>query len=203
MPRPRSRSREAVIAAAKDAFWEKGYEGTALSELERRTGNNRSSLYAEFGSKQRLFAEALDMYYDEIVDPLISALETGASFAAVVAFFAGVKGVILEQRSSERRGCLLVNTIAELSPHDEATARRAEAFRDRLLGAFRQALQHEASAGRIDAGQVDRRANMLFASTLGIWVSARIDPGDAARRCDELGVEVRDWASTSGAGEQS
>jgi TetR/AcrR family transcriptional regulator, transcriptional repressor for nem operon len=62
MPRPRTRTREEMVAAAKDAFWEFGYDGTAVSELERRTGVNRSSLYAEFGSKQALFAESLDMY---------------------------------------------------------------------------------------------------------------------------------------------
>jgi AcrR family transcriptional regulator len=203
MPRPRSRSREAVVAVAKDVFWENGYEGTALSELERRTGSNRSSLYAEFGSKQQLFVEALDLYYDEVVDPLISALEAGESLASIGSFFAGVKGLILEQRATDRRGCLLVNTIAELSPHDDATAHRGSAFRDRLLGGFRRALRHEAEAGRIDADSVERRANMLFASTLGIWLSARIDPQDAAGRCDEIAAEVHDWASTSGAGERS
>jgi TetR/AcrR family transcriptional repressor of nem operon len=199
MPRPRSYERAAVVEAAKEAFWENGYEGTALSELEQRTGLNRSSLYLGFGSKQELFSAALDLYYDEIVDPLIGALEAGASFSAIDAFLAGVKGVILDERAHRRRGCLLVNTIAELSPYDEAAEGRARDFRDRLSRAFRGALEAEASRGRIDQGSVDRRVAMLFTSTMGIWLSARIDLDDAAARCDDVAAEVRAWAAGTAA----
>ena len=193
MPRPRSYARETVVTAAKDAFWENGFDGTALSELERRTELNRSSLYQEFGSKQGLFSAALDLYYDQVVDPLLIALESGTRLGAIEAFFAGVKAVILEDREGSRRGCLLVNTIAELSPHDEAAARRAREFRDRLHAAFRSVL--EADAARIKGGSVDRLAGMLLTSTLGIWVCARIDLDDAAARCDEIAAEVHTWAS--------
>jgi TetR/AcrR family transcriptional regulator, transcriptional repressor for nem operon len=202
MPRPRTRTREEMVAAAKDAFWEFGYDGTAVSELERRTGVNRSSLYAEFGSKQALFAESLDMYDRQIVDPLIAGMEADPSFGAIEAFFGGVKDVILEERTDRRRGCLLVNAIAELSPHEPDVARRGVEFRDRLLRAFMTVLEQEAAGGR-GAGSVERRANMLLATILGIWVCARIDLEGAARQCDEAAAEVRDWASASRARRRS
>jgi TetR/AcrR family transcriptional repressor of nem operon len=197
VPRPRSRSREEVVAAAKTTFWELGYVGTSLSDLERQTGVNRSSLYAEFGSKQHLFSEVLDLYHDEVVEPLIGGMEADPSAAAIAEFFWGVKRIIVEGQAGDHRGCLLVNTIAELSPRDETAAQRGVEFRDRLLAAFRGALEHEASSGRNGDGFVDRRASMLLASTLGIWVCARMDPGDAADRCDELIAEVLRWTSTS------
>jgi TetR/AcrR family transcriptional repressor of nem operon len=199
MPRPRSYERAAVVEAAKEAFWENGYEGTVLSELEQRTGLNRSSLYLGFGSKQELFSAALDLYYDEVVEPLIGALEAGATYSAIDAFLAGVKAIILDEREHRRRGCLLVNTIAELSPYDEAAERRARDFRDRLSRAFRAALEAEASRGRIDRGSVDRRAVLLFTSTMGIWLSARIDLDDAAARCDDVAAEVHAWAAGTAA----
>lgn len=202
MPRPRSYEREAVVTAARDVFWENGFDGTALSDVERRTGLNRSSLYQEFGSKQGLFSAALDHYYDQVLDPLLTALESGTRLGAIDAFFAGVKGVILEDRAGRRRGCLLVNTIAELSPHDEAAARRARDFRDRLQGAFKRVLEADGSTARIANGSVDRLARMLLASTLGIWVCARIDLADAAARCDEIAAEVQSWISAGSAVER-
>jgi TetR/AcrR family transcriptional repressor of nem operon len=200
MPRPRTFEREAVLAAAKDAFWEKGYDGTALSDLEDRTGLNRSSLYLEFGSKQGLFSAALDLYYAEVVDPLLGAMEADPHLSAIDDFFAGVKQIILDDRSGSRRGCLLVNTIAELSPYDDAAARRARQFRDRLNGAFERVLEAEASTARIADGSTDRLAGVLLASTLGIWVCARIDLDDAADRCDLVAAEVHTLASALGIG---
>ncbi len=195
MPRQRGYARDAVLAAAKDVFWENGYEGTVLSELEERTGLNRSSLYLEFGSKQELFSAALDLYYAEVVDPLLTALEEGSDLTAVGTFLAAIKGIILDERSGRRRGCLLVNIIAELSPHDEAAARRARAFQDRLHGAFTRVLERDASTGQLDNAVIRRRAGLLVTGTLGIWISARIDLAEAAERCDEVATEVRSWAT--------
>ena len=198
MPRPRGYARDAVLAAAKDVFWENGYEGTVLSELEERTGLNRSSLYLEFGSKQELFSAALDLYYAEVVDPLLTTLEDGRDLTAIETFLAAIKEIILDERSGRRRGCLLVNIIAELSPHDEAAARRARAFQDRLHGGFTRVLERSASTGRLDDALIRRRAGLLVTGTLGIWLSARIDLAEAATRCDEVATEVRSWGSMTG-----
>jgi TetR/AcrR family transcriptional regulator, transcriptional repressor for nem operon len=194
LPRPRGYARDAVLAAAKDVFWENGYEGTVLSELEERTGLNRSSLYLEFGSKQELFSAALDLYYGEVVDPLLSALESGRDLAAIETFLAAIQGIILDERDGRRRGCLLVNIIAELSPHDVGAARRAREFQDRLYGAFTSVLERNSSTADLDEALVRRRAGLLVTGTLGIWISARIDLDDAAARCDEVAAEVRSWS---------
>ena len=64
--------RSAVLIAARDLFWERGYEGTSIADLEQRTGLNRSSLYLEFGSKRDLFQAALDCYADQIIATLLA-----------------------------------------------------------------------------------------------------------------------------------
>jgi TetR/AcrR family transcriptional repressor of nem operon len=183
-----------VLAAAMDVFWENGYEGTAVAELEARTGLNRSSLYLEFGSKRELFTEALDRYYDEVTDPLLTAMEAGTDLTAIETFFMDVKRIIQGERTGGRRGCLLVNTIAELSVQDDPTARRGRAFRDRLHGAFRRVLAADPSTRRLGDRRIDERASMLAASTMGIWLWARVDLDDAAARCDQVAAEVRTWA---------
>jgi len=193
MPRQRGYRREDVVEAAKDAFWESGYEGTPLSDLEQRTGLNRSSLYLAFGSKRELFDEALDLYSEDVPDRLLTPLEADPGRAAILAFFEGVKAVILDEQGRRRRGCLLVNTIAELATLDEDAARRGADLRDRLQRAFLRALQREAWPDGVDDASIARRARMLTASTLGVWICARIDLKDAAAMCDEIGAEVGSW----------
>ena len=59
MARPKGYDRDAVLVAARDLFWEQGYERASIADLEKRTGLNRSSIYQEFGSKRELFSAAL------------------------------------------------------------------------------------------------------------------------------------------------
>src|SRR6185503_17277031 len=60
--RPRTFAVEPALDRALHVFWQKGYEGTSLSDLTRAMGINRPSLYAAFGDKQSLFRKVLDRY---------------------------------------------------------------------------------------------------------------------------------------------
>lgn len=43
-------------------FWARGFEATSVAELAEAMGVNPPSLYAAFGDKKRLFAEAVERY---------------------------------------------------------------------------------------------------------------------------------------------
>lgn len=60
--RPRAFDREAALAAATQLFWRKGYEATSILDLTAELGIAAPSLYAAFGSKDALYAEALQFY---------------------------------------------------------------------------------------------------------------------------------------------
>ena len=62
--RPREFDEEAALEAAMDAFWQKGYEATSLSDLCTCTGLHKGSLYQAFGDKHQLFMRALLHYAD-------------------------------------------------------------------------------------------------------------------------------------------
>ncbi|MDP9588019.1 UNVERIFIED_ORG: AcrR family transcriptional regulator [Shinella zoogloeoides] len=61
--RPREFDRVAALAAATRLFWVKGYEATSIVDLTEAMGIGTKSLYAAFGSKDALYAEALKYYY--------------------------------------------------------------------------------------------------------------------------------------------
>ena len=59
MGRKRSFDDDEVLARAREAFLEHGYEGTSIDALVKATGLLRGSLYAAFGSKRGMFVAAL------------------------------------------------------------------------------------------------------------------------------------------------
>jgi len=46
-------------------FWERGYEGTSFDDLIAAMSISASSFYNSFGSKERLYNEAVDQYLSE------------------------------------------------------------------------------------------------------------------------------------------
>jgi TetR/AcrR family transcriptional regulator, copper-responsive repressor len=62
MGRKRLFSREDVLKKALPVFWERGYAGTTVQDLELATGVNKSGLYSEFTGKEDLFTECLKFY---------------------------------------------------------------------------------------------------------------------------------------------
>lgn len=68
--RPRAFDRDAALSCAMRMFWIRGYEATSISDLTEAMGIATTSLYAAFGSKDELYAEALRhyaSYYEHLV----------------------------------------------------------------------------------------------------------------------------------------
>ena len=60
--RPRTFDPDTALRQALDLFWERGYEGTSLSDLAAATGIRSASIYACFGSKEELFRQVMALY---------------------------------------------------------------------------------------------------------------------------------------------
>ena len=195
MGRRRAYDTGAVVQAARDVFWKRGYELTSIADLEERTGLDRSSLYNAFGSKQGLFQAALRSYLDEAIETRLSGLrQPDAGLAAIVAFFSGMAHTFRAYPEQASFGCLMVNTLGELGGHN-AHAALGEAYRDSFRAAFGTALSQSAARGEVDAERVRPRANLLATMTMGLFISARIDPTDAAEVCDSVAAEVAAWST--------
>ena len=72
--RPRAFDIDRALDRALHVFWERGYQGTSLSDLTEAIGINRPSLYAAFGNKEALFRKALDRYVKKTVTFVLDAV---------------------------------------------------------------------------------------------------------------------------------
>jgi len=86
--RPRAFDRDAALEAAMQLFWRKGYAAAAISDLTEAMGIGPTSLYAAFGSKEALYAEALRHYqtlYEGLVwDGFLAAPTARAAITALL-----------------------------------------------------------------------------------------------------------------------
>ncbi|HSW14306.1 MAG TPA: TetR/AcrR family transcriptional regulator [Solimonas sp.] len=55
-----------ILAAARDVFCEKGYEGTAVAEIAARMGVVEGTIYKYFASKRELLLKVLEHWYEEM-----------------------------------------------------------------------------------------------------------------------------------------
>lgn len=128
MARPRSFDHEKVLAAAMRQFQRAGLHATSAEDLCRATGLGRSSLYNTFGSKDELFAQCLDAYLDRAL-ARAEEIVGDRSLGTVERIEALLRLVVAEEAeragSGAPRGCLAVNTVAELAD-DPGYARSIE-----------------------------------------------------------------------------
>ena len=191
--RPRGFDPDEVVESAGDLFWERGYEMTSIGELEKKTGLDRSSLYHAFGNKHNLFEAALECYVTENLEARLAEMREGqAGLATVVSFFNGMAKTF---RSDPRsgRGCLMVNSVAELGSRDSQVLRAAVAYRDMFREAFTAALRRAADQGEVDGDGARVRAELLTATVMGLFLTARIDLADAVKTCEGVAAEVSSW----------
>ena len=106
--RPRSFDRQQAIQQAVEVFVAKGYDGATLEDLLAAMGGIAPpSFYAAFGSKDALFAEALEWYCDNVGAPARRALERPSVRDAIEGMMRESVEVFLSNPTGTR-GCLLV-----------------------------------------------------------------------------------------------
>lgn len=179
MPRPREFDREVVLDRAMGAFWSKGYAATSVEDLVAHMGIQRGSLYGTFGDKRTLFLTALERYQRVIARELFEALEApGSGLEAIRRFFRlRVEGSLDRSRP---HGCLVTNSVVELSRLDRGAAAKLGGSLVKLEAAFLRALERARAAGELAAGQDLRAlARFLTSSAQGLSVMAKTFPDRA------------------------
>ncbi|WP_159737666.1 TetR/AcrR family transcriptional regulator [Vibrio atypicus] len=118
--------REQVINKATNLYWQKGFHGTSMRNLQDVIDMRPGSIYAAFGSKDGLFKESLHNYTRSGIEHLANCqAETNSPLSALKLFMKQV--VITSQVDAPNGMCMLAKSIAELT--DEQAELLAEAKR--------------------------------------------------------------------------
>jgi len=72
--RPRSFDRDQALVIAMEHCWREGFAATSVADLTAGIGIKPPSLYAAFGSKEELFEEAAELYFDGVMSNVDRAL---------------------------------------------------------------------------------------------------------------------------------
>ncbi len=191
--RPRRFEMDELLDSALELFWKRGYRATATRDLEAALGVSQSSIYNTFGSKQGLLEAALQRYEQLADQELVGPLEASdKGLEAIEAFFLALGHWVTHQG---RRGCLLINMMAEDGGVTDAIKKRARTYRKRVRGAIRDGLVRAANSGEAIDVELDTRADLLLGLVLGLNIAAR---GGATSRelgslLDAVRAQLHSW----------
>ncbi len=180
--RPRAFDREAALAQATRLFWRKGYAATSIADLTEAMGIGSPSLYAAFGSKETLYAEALDWYgrrYEALV---------WANFAAAGTAREAVEALLMDSAAAltgscgadDPLGCMVTLSAVGSEGHAEL-GDRVRSSRALALKRVEERLGRAVADGELAASaDVHGLARFVLAVQGGMSLQAR----DGASRAD-------------------
>jgi TetR/AcrR family transcriptional repressor of nem operon len=162
--RPREFDEGTALEAAMDAFWRQGYEATSLTDLCTCTGLHKGSLYQAFGDKHALFMQSLRHYADT------EFKETAAVVMQHESPLEGIRALVATvcDHAAEGRGCLIINSMVELAPHDPDVKMAIEMEGQRRMRVLTELLTRAQQLGEIRADLVpEKLAQQLLIGLAG------------------------------------
>jgi len=162
--------RKTALEKAVGLFWEKGYHGSSMKQIEQALDMRPGSIYATFGSKDGLFSEALAAYAEQGGRELAVHLK---GFDSVVEglqdYLRGIACSCGEDSSSPSRACMIVKTLLESSNTHPALADQANSILAAIEQSIAELLEQAKTKGELvqtlDSGRV---ARLLQAQIMGL-----------------------------------
>ena len=193
MPRPKEFIPDDAIEKAMQVFWLRGYEATSMEDLLTAMDINRGSLYDTFGDKRQLFLKVMDRYCTTFVGPKFSLLDQpGPALPTLRRFIGGmIEGGLADP---QRRGCLIANTVMELSPHEKEIAGTLRQALKMVEDTFFKVLARAKQQGELKRDK-DPRALARFLSTMLQGTIVMIKAGgsaDAVKQTAETALSILD-----------
>lgn len=159
MPRAKEFDEAEVLDHALELFRARGFAHTSFEDLTEGLGVSRQSLYDTYGDKHTLYLTALKSYLERSVDFMRRSLDgSGPVREAMAGMF---EGAISSSCGKGSPGCLMVNSMVELAPHDGDIRALAQAHA-RDHGAPRLHARQGAAQGRDRQGEGSGRAGWLL-----------------------------------------
>jgi TetR/AcrR family transcriptional repressor of nem operon len=173
-----------------EEFWSHGYASTSPAQLAEATGVGKGSLYNAFGSKRHLFDLALARYGQlgaELAGEFLS--RPGTTKECIGAYLRETVDSDIDQ--PVRRGCLAVNTAAELGGHDPGITRTLRAIEERITGVLAARIEQGRRDGDINP-DTDARATaeFLLNTSAGLRILAKTHEAAELHRIIDIALST-------------
>lgn len=193
--RPRAFDRDLALTTAMKLFWVKGYEATSIADLTDALGIGVKSLYAAFGSKDELYAEALRCYSTTYEDLVLGQFRTAATAReAAFAYLGDSASAMTGSDCDLPHGCLVTLGTVGSDGHTEL----ADLIKSTRGGAFQvlaSRLERAVLEGELpETVDVTKLARFLQTVQSGMAIRAR-DGADRAELQAVADIAMAGWDS--------
>lgn len=172
--RPLGFDRNEALDKALMHFYEKGYQGSGMSDLVETMGIARQSLYSAFGDKRGLFLEAVERYgqmQTEIMKEILN--RPGSQIQNIKAMLQLVGEIALDPHQP---GCLVGNTIAELNEADDEIKNMLMKHFEVITAELQETLVRAKQAGELPRGvNVRAIANTFCCIAQGLFIATKLE----------------------------
>ena len=163
--------RHNILAVATELFLEKGFSAASTSELLRRTGGSKTTIYSYFGDKAGLFTAVVDDMLQDSVS-LLGSLDLAE--LSVHDALVNISEQYLKVVLSPRYVGLMRIVIAEVNRFPEI----GEAFYEHGPGLsyskFKSFLEERITAGELKVRDTSRAKDLFFGTLLHRELLSRI-----------------------------
>jgi TetR/AcrR family transcriptional regulator, transcriptional repressor for nem operon len=167
MPRQKEFDYDQKLAAARNLFWEKGYNATSMNDLVDALEINRSSLYLTYGSKHDLFLKSLNSYIQEKEQEYRKeAAKSAAPLKAVECVVRSVLKTVL----CDNKTCLSLNSTFELARTDKDVKKLLKKQTLAAVGLLEGLLRQAKDSGELKTDKDPRvLAHFIVLGMSSIW----------------------------------
>jgi AcrR family transcriptional regulator len=171
-------TRERLLLAAAQAFAERGYDGTRVTDIAAAAGVSNGALYAHFGSKAELLVAALRAHGRSVLADMLAADPDRSITDLLLVIGRGLT------RRRDPRGFLIVEALVAVR-RDEEVARSVRDYTRERADWLARLVRAAQSAGELDpALSPDALAHFCLLLAIG---SALVTP-------DLHAVGEQEWA---------
>lgn len=189
--RPRKSDPNKALQCALNLFWEKGYDGTSLSDLVQVTGMAKPSLYATFGDKESFFLKALTQYIEEAGAPIQHQLTHPAGTVSddLRLYLTTIATSVSDD---DQPGCFAVNSLVDCANAPNGTKALLDRLRAERLDALTARLERGKDQGDLPAdSDVIALAEFFWGQTVALGVLGRAgESQDALMRIIDTAMTV-------------
>lgn len=147
--RDRGRTREAILQAAYEEFYSRGFAGASIDSIVGRTEYSRGALFNLFPSKQALGYAVVDEVISGMIHKMWVVPIQGKEHIVEPLLEHFAAGVEMLKSSRPILGCPLNNIAQEMGPHDETFRRKTEAVFRAWTDSFTAAIARAQRSGEL------------------------------------------------------